>query len=198
MAPGSEGLTAFRVANNITFMEYESIKNKLRKLMALAEKGVGGEAVNAKVLFDKLCREYHIDPNEIINGEEKTSRYKFKIGRDRLWLDLFMQCYAKITGYKSMSYFVGRKPSEIELELTAYQAAELKNLFDWHKSNFMKDLDILQETALNAYFYKHDLFREATEDDEPTELTQSDLERLRKVWRMETLLNENKYQKLIQ
>ena len=40
--------------------EYENIKNKLKKLLALAERGVQGEAENARKLLEKLCKEYGV------------------------------------------------------------------------------------------------------------------------------------------
>lgn len=34
---------------------------KIRKLQALAERGVGGEATNAKILLSALCEKYGIE-----------------------------------------------------------------------------------------------------------------------------------------
>lgn len=44
--------------------EYESIKNKLKKLLALAERGMQGEAENARRLLEKLCKEYGVSMDE--------------------------------------------------------------------------------------------------------------------------------------
>lgn len=43
--------------------KYESLKDKLFKLKALAERGVGGEADNARRLLRKLCADNDIDAN---------------------------------------------------------------------------------------------------------------------------------------
>ena len=46
--------------------QYESIKNKLKKLLALAERGVQGEADNARKLLEKLCKEYGVSMEESV------------------------------------------------------------------------------------------------------------------------------------
>ena len=43
---------------------YESIRNKLKELLVLAEQGVQGEAENAQRLLEKLCKEYGISMEE--------------------------------------------------------------------------------------------------------------------------------------
>ena len=48
--------------------EYESIKNKLKKLLALAERGVQGEAENARRLLEKLCMEYGVSMDELLDA----------------------------------------------------------------------------------------------------------------------------------
>lgn len=63
--------------------KYESLKAKLRKLAALAERGVGGEAENARRLMEQICREHGVSIDEILNVEERK-RYRFEIGRHKL------------------------------------------------------------------------------------------------------------------
>ena len=75
--------------------EYESIKNKLKKLLALAERGVQGEAENARRLLEKLCKEYGVSIEELFD-ENQIKIYRFNIGRNALYKDLFVQCYCKV------------------------------------------------------------------------------------------------------
>ena len=55
--------------------QYESIKEKLKKLLALAERGVQGEAVNARRLFEKLCKKYGVSIEELL--DENQVKYHF-------------------------------------------------------------------------------------------------------------------------
>ena len=60
--------------------QYESIKNKLKKLLALAERGVQGEAENARKLLEKLCKEYGVSMEELLD-ENQLKFYRFNIGQ---------------------------------------------------------------------------------------------------------------------
>ena len=77
---------------------FESIKSKLRKLQALAEQGYKGEAEAAKKLLDKLCEQYGVSLEDVLD-QEKKNRYRFEIGKGKIWLSLFMQSvsYAHVT-----------------------------------------------------------------------------------------------------
>lgn len=44
---------------------------KIRKLQALAERGVGGEATNAKILLSALCEKYGIDESKLDEEERQ-------------------------------------------------------------------------------------------------------------------------------
>lgn len=76
--------------------QYESIKNKLKKLLALAEQDVQGEADNARRLLEKLCKEYSVSIEELLD-ENQLKRYCFDIGRNAIYKDLFVQCYCKVS-----------------------------------------------------------------------------------------------------
>lgn len=125
--------------------QYESIKNKLKKLLALAERGVQGEADNARKLLEKLCKEYGVSMEELLD-ENQLKRYYFDIGRNALYKDLFVQCYCKVSQKYSLSFYKESR-SKISVEMTALQYAELVSLFEWHKANFNKDLEDMKRTS---------------------------------------------------
>lgn len=178
--------------------KYESLKAKLRKLAALAERGVGGEAANARRLMEQICREHGVSLDEVLNVEA-VKWYDFEIGRRKTDLDLFMQCYAKVTGNGKLSYR-SRSRSMISVELTAYQYAEISSLFEWHKQNFKRDVENLMGTLFHAYCSKHSLYRERS-DDEPEEelnLTPEDIRRILAAAALRDSLNDASYCKLIE
>lgn len=179
--------------------QFESIKNKLRKLQALAERGYKGEAENAKRVLEKLCKEYGVTLDDILD-REKVSRYRFNIGRAKIWLDLFMQCFANVTGQKELRYNQATN-SEIIVSLTAYDYAEIANLFYWHKSNLKKDIEQSQRLVFEAYVQKHRIFRDCssdTEDEEEEEDKPIDFAHLHAVMAMMGTLNDNRYHKMIE
>lgn len=177
--------------------KYESLKAKLRKLAILAERGVDGEAENARILMERICREHGVSLEEILNVEERK-RYRFEIGRHKIDLSIFAQCYAKVTGEKGMPYFRESR-SVISAEMTAYQYAEISSLFEWHKANFQREVESQMDILFQAYCSKHRLFSERSGDDADEELNLSpeDIRRLLAIQALKGCLNDNTYCKLI-
>ena len=179
---------------------FETIKSKLLKLQALADKGYKGEAEAAKRLLDKLCKLYGVSLDEVLDREKK-SRYRFNVGRAKIYLRLFMQCYANVTGEKELRY-IKRSNSEILVELTAYHYAEIANLFFWHKANLKKDIEKTQRLVFEAYVQKHRIFRDRSNDPEDPEEEQEDkpidFAHLQALLMMMGNLNNNTFHKMIE
>lgn len=175
---------------------FESIKSRLRKIQALVEKGCEGEAEAAKRLLDGICRKYGLKIEDLLD-QDKVERRDFNVGRNKIHLKLFVQCYAKVTGNKGVSFY-RETPSVISLELTAYQYAEILNLFNWHKSNLKKDLDNAMQLCFEAYVHKHSLFRVRSEEEEKDDNTPVDFDRLSKILMMMGNLNDRSYYKQLE
>ena len=175
--------------------QYESIKNKLKKLLALAERGVQGEAENARKLLEKLCKEYDVSMEELLD-ENQVKYYRFNIGRNAIYKDLFVQCYCKVVQKVSLSYHQASR-SQIEVKMTALQYAELMSLFEWHKANFDKDFEDMKKNILLAYCQKHHLYSDVKLEND-RELTADERKRLIKIMFMQESLNDNQYHKLLE
>lgn len=176
--------------------QYESIKEKLKKLLALAERGVEGEAVNARRLLEKLCKEYGVSIEELLD-ENQVKYHFFEVGRNKIYLDLFAQCYYKVTNKDRLSYKQISR-SQIAVEMTAIQYAEMVSLFAWHKANFDNDLEEMKKNILIAYIRKHHLHSNEVNSDVDRELTADERERIIKIMFMQESLNDNQYHKLLE
>lgn len=177
---------------------FESIKSKLRKLQALAEQGYKGEAEAAKRLLDKLCKQYGVSLDDVLD-QEKKNRYRFEIGKGKIWLSLFAQCHAAVTGQRELKYIKESNSIIRGVELTAYQFAEISNLFFWHKDNLKKDIEQTQQLVFEAYVQKHRIFSNTPKGaDESRESKPIDLAHLRAVLAMMDTLNDNHYHKMIE
>lgn len=176
--------------------QYESIKEKLKKLLALAERGVEGEAVNARRLLEKLCKEYGVSIEELLD-ENQVKYHFFEVGRNKIYLGLFAQCYYKVTNKDWVSYEQISR-SQIAVEMTAIQYAEMVSLFAWHKANFDNDLEEMKKNILIAYCRKHHLHSNEVNSDVDRELTADERERIIKIMFMQESLNDNQYHKLLE
>ena len=174
---------------------YESIRNKLKKLLALAEQGMQGEAENARRLLEKLCKEYGVSMEELLD-ENRVEYHFFSVGRNKIYLNLFLQCFYKVTNTDRLSYKQISR-SQIAVEMTALQYAELASLFEWHKANFDKDFEEMKNNILPAYCRKHHLYGNVNHDNN-MELTDDERKRLIKIMYMQKSLNDNQYHRLLE
>ena len=120
----------------------ESIKDKLRKLAALAERGMEGEAANAKRAIERICQQYGIRLEDML--EEDKKRYHIRVGRNPMQRQLFNQCYGVVVGTGKITYWNISRDT-IAVELTPLQYAELVSMWEWHQSNFTRDLEEMQK-----------------------------------------------------
>lgn len=178
---------------------YESLKAKLIKLQALADRSYQGEAENAKRLIKRLCEENGVSIEDILREEEAPRRYTFKIGRKAILKTLFTHCYAKVTNSGQMSYWQ-RSRDVIEVEVTPLQYVDLKCMFEWHRDNLLSDLEELQKNIALAYVSKHDLFSDHSNDEEedPKPMTAERLRRLQAIFALRANLNDNSFHKMIE
>ncbi len=176
--------------------KYESLQAKLKKLLALAEKGVGGEAVNARRLFEKFCEQHGISVEELLERETKH-QYTFEIGRAKDMKQLFIRCLDKVADIDDMEYSQPTR-SSIRISVTAMQRAELLSLFNWHKVNYLHELKEFKQNFMAAYVGKHNLYFEQggkTNNSSSEKLTEEDIARIRRVLAMREAMSDNHYYK---
>lgn len=177
--------------------QFESLKKKLQKLQALAERGYQGEAENARRAIERICEQYGIRIEDVLDIETLHS-YTFEIGRGKDMMQLFIRCISSVCDIKGMTY---SKPtrSSIRIKLTALQYADLSSLFDWHRANYKRELDEFRRSFMSAYIGKHDLFFDSEREDRSIDdLTQEDIERIRRIWKMRDAMSNNTYHKQLE
>ena len=83
---------------------------KIRKLQALAERGVGGEATNAKILLSALCEKYGIDESKLDEEEKQWYEFEMRTSVQKLFLQaaaiIFIANISSIV--RSLSFFFDR------------------------------------------------------------------------------------------
>mgnify|MGYP005924602649 FL=1 len=173
----------------------ESIKDKLRKLAALAERGMEGEAANAKRAIERICQQYGIRLEDML--EEDKKRYHIRVGRNPMQRQLFNQCYGVVVGTGEITYWNISRDT-IAVELTPLQYAELVSMWEWHQSNFKRDLEDMEKTIVDAYISKHHLYAPSDGSEEDYELTAEEKARLLKAIYMSEALGDSRYQKMLE
>ena len=86
------------------------------------------------------------------------------------------------------------------MELTAYEFAELRSMFFWHKENFKRDIDNIMETLFISYCSKHNLHSQTKDEGEGEckSLTPEEFAKIRAALAMQDCLNKASYHKQIE
>ena len=122
----------------------------LRKLKALAERGVGGEAINAGELLKRMMEKYGITEDEISDDciERCEFRYSGVFGKDLMHQIIFMVC-GEITMYQY------RGNSKIVIaDVTTVQRIEIEAAYTFYR----KRLDEGLRKFYDAFVQKQYLF----------------------------------------
>jgi len=156
----------------------ESIIEKIKKIQALAERGVEGEAQAAKLMLEKILKQYGLTMEDLSNETAKERCFVVKTDLDKA---IFIMCgYVVLGKAKTRSLCSYRGEShKFYLELTDYEFVEFSCFFEFHKSNAKKEFTRMRKDFQSAYQFKHNLYlREKVEN--PTYLTKEEIEKLTK------------------
>jgi hypothetical protein len=133
----------------------ENIKDKLRKIKALADRGVAGEAVAAKAQLEKLLTKYDVKFEDLFDDKLIRRKFNVKISERQL----FVQTLASIIGnrYRELGFY-GRKKTELYIALTDVEFIDIEQKWIFHKRQFNKEVKKAIDNLKTAYYHKHRLF----------------------------------------
>ena len=134
-------------------MTREQAADKLKKLKALAERGVGGERESALKLYHKLLEKYQIDEGEIL--EERVTLHWFSY-KTELEEELLIRVFYKVTGSPSYHHYTGNysRRKKRGCDCTEIEAVEIKMLFDFYRQELKREL----EGFLLAFYQGNNIF----------------------------------------
>lgn len=75
--------------SSATEYNFESLRDRLLKLQALVEQGFGGEAENARRAIERICKQYGLKLEDVLDVETKH-KYTFEIGKGKDMMNLFV------------------------------------------------------------------------------------------------------------
>lgn len=114
-------------------MNKEKAIDKLKKLRELANRGVGGEAVNARRLFKLLLEKYGISENDLDFRSEERQQYNFEV--NTLLQFLFAQvCGMVLNSYDGAQFTV----DGVSVVCTLAQRLEILDLFEFYQKECLK------------------------------------------------------------
>ena len=128
----------------------DNIKEKLKKIKELADKGVDGEAIAAQAQLEKLLEKHGLTIEDLFT-EKKTER-GFKVKNEEL--TIFVQVLCSIVGNRiKETYNYKGKKSVIYLELTDIEYIDVSQQYEFHKNQLAKEKKKTLKDLEIAYVY---------------------------------------------
>ena len=189
-------------------MKRETIIERLRKIKALSEEGVGGERAAAEQLLASMMKQYGISPDEL-EGDAVEYRlayvgdgpydyklfvqiaYKFHYGPGKPRIADLRKAPAK---YKKQwaDAGLGPKNANVGLHCTKAEFIEIVSIFELYK------VDLVRQMAIFYYAYldKNNLLLPV--EGESPDLTDEEIDRLLSAERMKTGIKKQELYKQIE
>ncbi len=137
----------------------------LQKLKALADRGIGGEKVNAQRKLDEYMKKYGYTLEDLDEPQKISFEIKCKNETEKT---LLLQIIYKVTNNMHSAYTFtwtrNGKPCKnlVGCDVTTAQKIEIDFLFDFYKRLYAKEINIF----LQAFIQKHQLFGELKDGEE--------------------------------
>ncbi|HDY66770.1 MAG TPA: hypothetical protein ENH85_03145 [Candidatus Scalindua sp.] len=131
-------------------MAEESLIARLKKVAALAVRGVGGERDNAQRILGRLLKKYDMTEDDL-RDSPTTKRYEFKY-KTRWERIILFQCYSRVMSDSTIHYWQ-RGRGRVVIELNFFQFLELDALYNHFTVLLKKEMNLF----CSAFIAKHHL-----------------------------------------
>lgn len=138
---------------------------KLKKIKALAERGIGGEKEGALQLYNKLLAKYELTESDFLEEKVETHWVRFK---DYIDAKLIIQLFYKVTGDRTSYEKIDRRINLVGFDCTEFEYNQFLFYYDFYKEHLQNELDVF----ISAFIRVNDLYPDETarvKDDEDEE-----------------------------
>lgn len=121
--------------------ERERILQKIKRVQALAERGVAGEQESAAATLDRLMKQYGITEAELEEERREMEWFRYKTPIER---KLLLQVIYSVTGraaYGCVGKYTGRKRKQVGIECTAAERLEIQFDYDFFREALEEEMD---------------------------------------------------------
>jgi len=148
-------------------------KSRLVKLLALAQRGIGGEAVNARKMLESALQRTGLTVDDLDDGKRSDQAWNFRGALER---KLLGQILWTVLGNGGVVYKY-RRGSKLGGEVTPEERVRIDLLWSAHRRALRKEVDLL----FSAYIHAQRLFPKDAPEAEDRELTEDEQKRLERM-----------------
>ena len=166
----------------------DQLKELLKKLKTLSERGVGGEKDTAKKKFEKLLADNGLTERDLIDDEPRYYLFSYQ---GQLKLILLQQCIYKTLGAGSFqTYKTKGTRNKIGAYCTPAQKVEIDLDFQFYSALFDEEADAL----MTAFIAKQDIYPEDVPGKilDVSELSEEELKKWQKAERFKQNITKKK------
>lgn len=178
-------------------MVQDSIMEKLRKIKALAENGVGGEVIAAREALERLLKEYGLTLEEL--SDERRETYEFKYS-DKREYSLMMQVIVHMFGSNSEVFktgFTRKGKKAVFLNMTKLEHIDFSSCWEYYRREWKRYLEKSLKELFSAYVLKFDLY-DITPDPDDKPSKKADLETIMRIRMMSGGVDAAPFAKMIE
>lgn len=127
----------------------QEVFEKIKKIKALVDRGVGGESQNAEAFLAKMLEKYHIDEEELL--EDTVKQYEFYC-EGQFGIQLFCQiCHAVNPTRSILHYMYKRKDCKTRfIECTQAEFIEISEMFYFYRHHLDEGIKLYFEAFIQA------------------------------------------------
>lgn len=158
--------------------ERERILQKIRRVQALAERGVAGERESATATLDRLMKQYGITEADIAEERREWAWFRYTTPIERKLLSQVIYSVTGRAAYGCVGKYTGRKRKQVGIECTAAERLEIQFDYDFFHEALEEEMD----RFFSAFLIKNRIFPpEGKERDElppPREISREEAMKL--------------------
>ena len=133
----------------------EKLINKLKKIKALAENGIGGEKEAAARIYENLLNMLDVSPEELDYITQETRDFYFTFSNS-MEERLLGQIAYKVIG--DGTYYLKPNGKKMRIVCTELESAEIQMLFNLYRKKLKEDLIIFYK----AFIHRQQIFPDET------------------------------------
>lgn len=134
--------------------ERERILQKIKRVQALAERGVAGERESAAATFDRLMKQYGISEADIAEERREIAWFRFKTPLERKLLGQVIYAVTGRDAYGCVGTYTNRTRKQLGVECTAAERLEIELSFEFFNAAMEEEL----ERFYRAFVNKNEIF----------------------------------------
>lgn len=149
-------------------MTNDQIKDRIRKVLALAQQGVGGEMEAAKVQFAAMLEKYGLRLEDITSEEQREYEFKYR-NKDEMsiLIGVIYNAFGSDSNIAKEAR-ISKYYKVIKMKLTEIEHIDISNAYDYYRKAYAREKRAMLKAMFPAFVNKHALFDIAERgDDQP-------------------------------